>query len=98
MKLYGDHPQTPDRISQSQREIGTILPPREQYIVSSSDFELAKKRLALIMKHRMPKDGKETKEPELRRTAGDTKPDQNDKSQGDKNDDRPVIKRNPGGK
>src|SRR6476620_8371249 len=46
MKLYGDHPQTPDRIAQSQREIGTILPPREQYVVSSSDFEQAKKRLA----------------------------------------------------
>jgi predicted Zn-dependent protease len=100
MKLYGDHPQTPDRISQSQREIGTILPPREQYIVSSSDFEQAKKRLTLIMKHRLPKDGKENKEPELRRTVGDKNPgdkspDQNDKNQGD---DRPVIKRKPGDK
>ena len=98
MKLYGDHPQTPDRISQSQREIGTILPPRDQYIISSSDFEQAKKRLALIMKHRQPKDGKDEQKPELRRTAGDKSPDQNDKSQSDKNDDRPVIKRNPGGK
>ena len=97
MKLYGDHPQTPDRISQSQREIGTILPPREQYIVSSSDFEQAKKRLALIMKHKLPKDGKEDQKPDLRRTAGD-KPNQNDKPQSDKTDDRPVIKRNPGGK
>jgi len=98
MKLYGDHPQTPDRISQSQREIGTILPPREQYIVSSSDFEQAKKRLALIMKHRQPKDGKDEQKPELRRTAGDKTSDPNDRSQSDKNDDRPVIKRNPGGK
>jgi predicted Zn-dependent protease len=95
MKLYGDHPQTPDRISQSQREIGTILPPREQYIVSSSDFEQAKKRLALIMKHKLPKDGKDDQKPELRRTAGDKTPDQNDKPQGGKDDDRPVIKRNP---
>lgn len=98
MKLYGDHPQTPDRISQSQREIGTILPPRDQYIVSSSDFEQAKKRLALIMKHKLQKDGKDEQKPELRRTAGDKTPDQNDKPQSDKNDDRPVIKRNPGGK
>jgi predicted Zn-dependent protease len=98
MKLYGDHPQTPDRISQSQREIGTILPPRDQYIISTSDFEQAKKRLALIMKHRQPKDGKDEQKPELRRTAGDKNPDQNDKGQSDKNDDRPVIKRNPGGK
>jgi predicted Zn-dependent protease len=88
MKLYGDHPQTPDRISKSQQEIGTILPPREQYIVSSSDFETAKKRLALIMKHKLPKDGKDSKEPELRRATGDKPADQN-------GDDRPVIKRNP---
>lgn len=100
MKLYGDHPQTPDRITKSQQEIGTILPPRDQYIVSSSDFELAKKRLALIMKHKLLKDDKDKPSPELRRTAGDRNPgdknpDQTGKSQ---DDDRPVIKRNPGGK
>jgi predicted Zn-dependent protease len=98
MKLYGDHPQTPDRITKSQQEINTILPPREQYIVSSSDFEQAKKRLALIMKHKLQKDGKDEQKPELRRTAGDNTPGQNDKPQSDKTDDRPVIKRNPGGK
>jgi len=91
-KLYGDHPQTPDRIAQSQREIGTILPPREQYMLSSSEFEQAKKRLALIMKHKLPKDAAK---PDLRRTAGDKDPDQNDKNQ---NGDRPVIKRKPGSK
>jgi beta-barrel assembly-enhancing protease len=92
MKLYGDHPQTPDRIAKSQHEIGTILPPREQYIVDSSDFDQVKKRLALIMKHKLPKDGKDQENPELRRTTGDKKPDQNG------SDDRPVIKRKPGGK
>jgi predicted Zn-dependent protease len=91
-KLYGDHPQTPDRIAQSQREIGTILPPREQYVVSSSEFEQAKKRLALIMKHKLPKDGKDAAKPDLRRTAGED-PDQKDK---DQNGDRPVIKHKPG--
>jgi len=94
MKLYGDHPQTPDRITKSQHEIGTILPPREQYIMDTSDFQQAKKRLALIMKHKLLKDGKDGQKPDLRRTAGDDKsPDPNDKSQ---SDDRPVIKRKPG--
>jgi beta-barrel assembly-enhancing protease len=92
-KLYGDHPQTPDRIAQSQREIGTILPPREQYVVSSSEFEQAKKRLTLIMKHKLPKDGKDAAKPDLRRTAGDQDPDQKDKNQ---DGDRPVIKHKPG--
>jgi predicted Zn-dependent protease len=95
MKLYGDHPQTPDRIAKSQQEIGTILPPREQYIMDTSDFEQTKKRLALIMKHRLLKDDKDKQKPDLRRTAGDKNPDQNDKNQ---NDDRPVIKRKPGDK
>lgn len=100
MKLYGDHPQTPDRITKSQQEIGTILPPRDQYTVSTSDFEQAKKRLALVMKHKLQKDGKDAAKPDLRRTAGDKNPgdkspDQNDKGQ---DDDRPVIKRKPGDK
>jgi predicted Zn-dependent protease len=90
-RLYGDHPQPPDRVAKTQQEINTILPPRDQYIISSSDFEQARKRLALIMKHKLPKDGKDSKSPDLRRTAGDKTPDPN-------GDDRPVIKRNPGGK
>ncbi|HJT53982.1 MAG TPA: M48 family metallopeptidase [Candidatus Angelobacter sp.] len=88
MKLYGDHPQTPDRISKSQEEIGKILPPRDQYMIDSSDFEQAKKRLALIMKHRLKDEKEQT--PELRRTITDKDPDHED--------DRPVIKRAPAGK
>lgn len=84
-KVYGDHPATPDRIGKSQHEIATILPPRDQYIVDSSDFELVKKRLALIMKHRQVKDSTEDN-PQLRRTVDDKNPQQQD-------DDRPVIKR-----
>lgn len=95
MKLYGDHPATPDRIVQSQREIGSILPPRDQYITDTSEFQQAKKRLALVMKHKLQKDGKDAQKPDLRRTAGDKSPEQNDKDPG-QNDDRPVIKRKPG--
>jgi predicted Zn-dependent protease len=86
-RLYGDHPQPPDRIAKSQQEINTILPPREQYIIDTSDFEMVKKRLALVMKHKLQKDNKDNREnPDLRRTAGDKKPDQGT------DDDRPVIK------
>ena len=88
VKVYGDHPQTPDRLEKSQEEIGKILPPREQYMIDSSDFEQAKKRLALIMKHRLKENKNET--PELRRTVTDKDTDHND--------DRPVIKRTPEGK
>jgi len=89
MKLYGDHPQTPDRIAKSQEEIEKILPPRNQYKIDSSDFEQAKRRLALIMNHRLKND-EDNQAPELRRTASDKDSDQKD--------DRPVIRRAPGGK
>jgi predicted Zn-dependent protease len=86
-KVYGDHPQTPDRVAKSQHEIATILAPRDQYIVDTSDFEQVKKRLALIMKHRPVKDTN-AETPQLRRTVDDKSPQQDD--------DRPVIKRKPG--
>jgi len=96
-KLYGDHPQTPDRIAKSQQEIGTILPAREQYITDTSEFEQAKKRLALVMKHKLQKDGKDAQKPDLRRTAGDKNPGDKDTDKNpDQNGDRPVIKRKPG--
>jgi predicted Zn-dependent protease len=88
MKLYGDHPQTPDRIVKSQEEIGKILPPRDQYMIDSSEFQLAKKRLALLMKKHLKEDKEQTLE--LRRTVTDKDPDHED--------DRPVIKHAPSGK
>ena len=93
-KAYIDHPQTPDRIEKSQHEIATILPARDQYIVDTSDFQQVKKRLALIMKHRQLNDNKE-ENPQLRRTVDDRNPDQQDTNTN--SDDRPVIKRKPGG-
>src|SRR5690242_2176769 len=32
-KAFASHPQTPDRVEESQKEIGTILPARDQYIL-----------------------------------------------------------------
>ena len=87
LKVYQDHPQTPDRIEKSQHEIATILPPRNEYIIDTSEFQQVKKRLALIMKHRQLNDSKGQENPELRRTV-DNKTD--NKTQ---DDDRPVIKR-----
>ena len=57
-------------------------------MIDSSDFELAKKRLALIMKHRLKDEKEQT--PELRRSVTD--------KDGEPTDDRPVIKRAPSGK
>ena len=91
-KAFSTHPQTPDRISKSQEEISRILPARQQYIVTTSEFADVKSRLASLENRRKLVDDKPGNKPSLRRTST------NDKS-GDKNgdkggdDDRPTLHR-----
>lgn len=44
-KAFRTHPQTPERIEKTQAEINTLLPPRDQYKVDTSEFEDTKARL-----------------------------------------------------
>jgi len=46
--LFTDHPPTPDRIAAVKKEIETILPPREQYVLTSSEFDTIKSRLTAL--------------------------------------------------
>src|ERR1700681_1546480 len=46
-KVFSRHPPTPDRIEAGQKEIATIRPARDQYIVTSSEFDSVKQRLQL---------------------------------------------------
>jgi beta-barrel assembly-enhancing protease len=47
-KAFSDHPQTGDRVRKTQTEIVRILPAREAYVVSTSEFDEVKSRLAPI--------------------------------------------------
>jgi len=47
-KFFSTHPPTPDRVVNIQKEIGDILPAREQYIVTTSEFDTVKARLRRI--------------------------------------------------
>jgi predicted Zn-dependent protease len=47
-RAFSSHPQTADRVRKTQREIGRILPAREVYLVTTSDFDDVKSRLASI--------------------------------------------------
>jgi len=93
-KAFATHPQTPDRIQKSQQEIATILPPREQYIVTTSEFDQVKARLATLENRHRLDDSKDKNKPTLRRTAGNSK-DSKDSKDGkdDKGDDRPTLHR-----
>ncbi len=90
-KAFASHPQTPDRIAQLQKEIATILPNKEQYLVTTSEFDDVKSRLAAIENRRKVTDSKDDNKPTLRRTAQKDDKDKTDKKDGD--DDRPTLKR-----
>jgi beta-barrel assembly-enhancing protease len=87
-KVFTDHPQTPDRITKSQEEIATILPPRDQYIETTSEFNDMKARLAAIENRHKVDDNANPNKPSLRRGQSTAAKD------GDKkDDDRPTLKR-----
>jgi predicted Zn-dependent protease len=88
-KAFASHPQTPDRIEKSQEEIATILPAKAQYVVSTSEFDDVKSRLAVIENRHKVVDEKEGNKPSLRRTSTADKSGTSDKS----DDDRPTLKR-----
>src|SRR2546425_406778 len=48
-KVFSTHPPTPERIENTQKEIARILPARQEYIVTTSEFDSVKSRLRNIM-------------------------------------------------
>ncbi len=89
-KAFASHPQTPDRIEASQKEIATILPAKAQYIVTTSEFDDVKSRLATIENRHKVIEEKDASKPSLRRTSTSDKTSGTDNT-GD--DDRPTLKR-----
>ena len=92
-KAFSSHPQTPDRIESTQKEIATILPPRAEYLVTTSEFDDVKARLARIENKRKLNDGGKGNQPTLRR-ASSTSNDPNASSDpNQQGNDRPTLQR-----
>src|SRR5580693_5790595 len=89
-KAFATHPQTPDRIEKSQQEIRKILPAKQQYIVTTSEFDEVKARLAAIENKHKVIDEKDSNKPSLRRTSNTS---DNSGSTTQSDDDRPTLKR-----
>jgi predicted Zn-dependent protease len=51
-QVFMDHPPTGDRIIKCEEEIKAILPKRDQYLVSTSEFDDVKGRLDQVIKNR----------------------------------------------
>src|SRR5437660_2991178 len=89
-KAFETHPQSADRIEKSQEEIRKILPSKPQYVVTTSEFDEVKARLAAIENKHKLIDEKDANKPSLRRTStGSDKDKSGDKT----DDDRPTLKR-----
>jgi hypothetical protein len=92
-KAFSDHPATPDRIAAVENEIATILPPEPQYMVTSSEFDTVKARLARIQNKRGLNDKKDNSKPTLRRTAGTNNDPNAPNNPSSSTDDRPTLGR-----
>jgi beta-barrel assembly-enhancing protease len=93
-KVFSTHPPTADRIENTQKEIARILPAKQEYLVTTSEFDSVKSRLRNIMFARKVTDNAPGK-PTLRSKTEQSKkqPTGNDPNSTD--DDRPTLKRRP---
>jgi predicted Zn-dependent protease len=108
-KVFSTHPPTPDRIEATQKEIATILPAREEYIVTTSEFDTVKHRLQMIESNQKVKNASPNKPTLRKRTeqnkggstsgsgdpsgGGSTAPTNPDSTSDDS--DKPTLKRRP---
>jgi beta-barrel assembly-enhancing protease len=98
-KLFSTHPPTDDRIQKSQNEIKD-LKAKPEYVVTTSEFNDVKTRLAMLENQRRPdKTSDDPNKPTLRRNPNSNAPieDETDPSKKNKGDDsdRPKLKRRP---
>jgi beta-barrel assembly-enhancing protease len=93
-KAFSTHPPTPERIENTQKEIARILPAKQEYIVTSSEFDSVKGRLRNIMFARKAVDNGPNK-PTLRTRTEQTDKQKTQTSPTDpsSDDDRPTLKR-----
>src|SRR5579871_5094412 len=93
-KVFSTHPMTDDRIRAAQKNIQNYLVAKPEYVVTTSEFNDVKNRLA-AMHNRRKIDDKDVNKPQLRRTPGSgTGPvdaDENGKTPKSDEDERPTL-------
>jgi predicted Zn-dependent protease len=91
-KVFASHPPTPDRISRSQTEISRVLPARSQYLISTSEFDSVKSRLAAFENRKKVTAPSDKDRPTLRQTQT-ANADPNPQGTPNPNGDRPTLSR-----
>ena len=86
-QVFASHPPIAGRIEKTQQQIDTRLPARSQYLVTQSEFDEVRTRVAFIEKRgRIVDQENEKKRPTLRRARAEDK-------RTTEQDDRPTLKR-----
>lgn len=97
-KAFSTHPPTGDRITASEDEIRSVLPVKDEYVVTTSEFDQVSARLRMLSNRgRIDEDKDQQGKPTLRKStktppsqgAGSDSGDEQQKSE----DDRPTLKR-----
>jgi predicted Zn-dependent protease len=99
-KVFSSHPPTDNRIKNAQKEIEKILEAKPEYVVSTSEFNDVKGRLAMLHNRRKLDQKEDPNRPRLRRAPGSgTGPvdeDEDGKKPKTDQDERPTLKRRDG--
>jgi len=97
-KVFMTHPMTDDRIKAAQEEIQKDLKPKPEYVVSTSEFNDVKARLAMLHGRRKLDTDSDPNRPNLRRAPGSGTKPVDDATTDTDTDQRPGLKRrDPGG-
>jgi predicted Zn-dependent protease len=92
-KLFSSHPPTGDRIENAQGNIQEILKAKPEYVVTTSEFNDVKTRLASMMNRRKG-DDQDANKPRLRKQgSGRIDSEGNEKPKAEDEDERPTLKR-----
>src|SRR5215469_5814753 len=94
-KAFSTHPPTPERIGNTQKEIARILPARQEYIVTTSEFDTVKARLRNIMFSRKATESKDKPTLKSKTEQSKKQPGSTTDPNGTSDDDRPTLKRRP---
>jgi hypothetical protein len=101
-KAFSTHPPTPERIADAQKEIARILPEKDEYIVTTSEFDSVKARLRNVMFAKKVQAGPnkptlrtKTEQTDRNKTGGQGTGQGQDPSSTTSDDDRPTLKRRP---
>jgi len=94
-KVFSTHPMTDARIKAAQEEIQTILKPKPEYVVTTSEFNDVRARLAMMHNHRKLDNNMDPSRPTLRRSPGSGNGPVDNGTGTD--DDRPTLKRRDDG-